>query len=96
MVYKSTRERVKCASNFLSHVLNRLMWCHGMVLRIVFSCFYTLDMCLDIIGYLLVWDFFSKKEVGFDTFAKCALGSHSTATSLCTNIKFDPRSIAVK
>ena len=104
MIYKSTRERVEFASKFLSRVLNRLMWCHGMVLRFVFSHFYTLDMYLDIIRYLLVWAFFSflsfffffKKELGFDTFVKFALGSHSTATNLCTNIKSDQRSIAAK
>ena len=58
MIYKSTRERVEFASKFLSRVLNRLMWCHGMVLRFLFSRFYTLDMYLDIIRYLLVWAFF--------------------------------------
>ena len=56
MVYKSTRERVECASNFLSHVLNRLMWCHGMVLRIVFLRFNTLDMS---------WYYWISSSLGF-------------------------------
>ena len=54
-----------------------------------------LDTCLDNIRHLLVWSF-SKKDVKPDAFTEWALGSYSAASSLCTNIKFCPRSAATK